>query len=154
MALFDSLIKPALDSINDLIGQFHLSPEDAAKAKQAIADASAKAQQTALDYDVQLNTIAGENIRADASNGDKYTARARPSFLYVVIFILAFNYIGIPLAQIAGTHVAPIVLPSDLLALFGIAMTGYSMSRTVEKIAALPGDSQISVLGMKIGNKS
>ncbi len=159
--LFDSLVKPALDSVNDLIGQFHMSPEDKAKATQAIADASAKAQQTAADYDIQLNSIAGQNIRADASSGDKFTARARPSFMYVIILVLAFNYIGLPIAQIFGSHVAPIQLPGDLLTLFGVCVTGYVMSRTAEKaissserIAAMPGDSQISVLGLKMGNKS
>jgi hypothetical protein len=152
--LFDSLIKPALDSVNDLIGQFHLSPEDAAKAQQALADASAKAAQTAADYDVQLNAIAGANIRADATDGDKYTERSRPTFLYVIIFVLAFNYVGIPIAQIFGSHVGPISLPADLLTLFGVAICGYSASRTIEKVSALPGDSQMSILGMKIGNKS
>jgi hypothetical protein len=152
--LFDSLIKPALDSVTALVSEFHLSPEDKAKAQQAIADAAAKARQASLDYDVQLNAIAGQNIRADASSGDKFTARARPSFLYVIIAVLGFNYIGLPLAGLFGAHAQPINLPADLLTLFGVCMTGYSMSRTAEKIAALPGDSQMSVLGIKIGNKS
>ena len=155
MALFDSLIKPALDSVTALIGEFHLSPEQAQQARQAIADASLKAQQSAIDYDAKLNDIAGQNIRADAQSGDKFTARARPSFLYVIIAVLAFNYIGIPLCSVFGSHAQPIALPADLLTLFGVAMTGYSMSRTAEKIAALPGDSQINVLGLlKVGNKS
>ncbi len=152
--LFDSLIKPALDSVNDLIGQFHLDPADKAKAQQAIADASAKAQETAANYDIQLNSIAGQNIRADASSGDKYTARARPSFMYVIIAVLAFNYMALPLFQVFGSHVQPIVLPADLLTLFGVCITGYVVSRSAEKVAALPGDSQISVLGVKISNKS
>jgi hypothetical protein len=155
MALFDSLVKPALDSVNDLIAQFHLSPEDKAKAQQAVADAADKARAQAEDYDVKLNDIAGQNIRADASSGDKFTERARPSFLYVIIAVLAFNYIGIPCAQLFGSHVAPITLPTDLLSLFGVAICGYSMSRTAEKVSALPGDSQINILGMlKVGNKS
>ena len=152
--LFDSLIKPALDSVTALVSEFHLSPEDKAKAQQAIADAAAKAQAAAVDYDVQLNSIAGQNIRADAQSGDKFTARARPSFLYVIIAVLGFNYIGLPLAGVFGSHAQPITLPTDLLTLFGVGLTGYSMSRTAEKIAAVPGDSQMSVLGIKIGNKS
>lgn len=155
MPLFDSLVKPALDSVTALVGEFHMSPEDKAKAQQALADAAAKAQQAAVDYDVQLNSIAGQNIRADAQSGDKFTSRARPSFLYVIIAVLGFNYIGLPLLKVFGSHVDPISLPADLLSLFGVAMCGYSMSRSAEKIAALPGDSQINVLGLlKVGNKS
>lgn len=154
MALFDSLIKPALDSVTALVGQFHLSPEDKAKAEQAIADARAKAQADALTYDAQLNAIAGENIRAEEQSGDKFTSRARPSFMYVVIGVIAFNYIALPIAQIFGSHVNPIQLPADLLTLFGVCVTGYTFSRLAEKVASLPGDSQMSVLGVKVGNKS
>jgi hypothetical protein len=155
MAIIDAILKPALDSVTKLIGEFHLSPEDKAKAEQAIADASARAQQAAADYDVKLNDIAGQNIRADAASGDKFTARARPSFVYLIIAVLAFNYIGLPLAAIFGSHVQPIVLPADLLALFGLCQTGYSFLRSSDKALALPGDTSVNVLGLfKASNKS
>src|SRR5690349_11377350 len=102
MALFDSLIKPALDSVTNLINQFHLSPEDKAKAEQAIRDAQEKARNDALEYDAKLNDIAGQNIRADAQNGDKFTSRARPMFMYIIEAILAANYILIPVAKLFG----------------------------------------------------
>lgn len=152
--LFQDLIKPALDSVTALISQFHMSPEEKMQAQRAIADASQKAQLAAQDYDIQLNAIAGQNIRADATSGDKYTERARPTFMYVVISVLAFNYIGLPIAEMFGSKVNPIVLPADVLTLFGVCVTGYVFSRTAEKVSALPGESQINVLGMKIGNKS
>lgn len=152
--IFDALIKPSLDSITNLVSQFHLSPEDKAKFDQQAADAVAKAQQASLDYDAKLNDIAGQNIRAEEQSGDKFTSRARPSFMYVIIAVFAFNYIGIPLAQIFGSHVQPIQLPTDLLTLFGVCVSGYAFSRTAEKIAAMPGDSQISFMGMKVGNKN
>lgn len=152
--IFDSLIKPALDTVTKLIEEFHLSPEDKLKAEQALRDAQDKARTDALEYDAKLNDIAGQNIRADAQSNDKYAARARPTFMYIVEAILGFNFIVIPLAKLFGSAIDPIVLPGDLLTLFGVCVTGYAMSRTVEKVAALPGDSQINILGMKIGNKS
>ena len=85
--------------------------------------------------------------------GDLYSDRARPTFAYAIVAILAFDYIAIPLAQMAGSSVHPIQLPSDLLTLFGVYLTGYGLSRSAEKIASLPGDSQMSVLGIRIGNK-
>ena len=85
---------------------------------------------------------------------DSFTARARPAFCYVIVAILAFNYIGLPALQVCGSHVAPLVLPPDLLTLFGVLMSAYGLSRTAEKVAALPGDSSISVLGVKVSNKS
>lgn len=149
-----SAIGPVFDGLSKVIGEFHMSPEEKAAAQQAISDAQAKAIQAAQDANIQLNAIASQNIRADATSGDKYTERARPTFMYVIIAVFAFNYIGLPIAQIFGSKVLPIVLPGDLLTLFGVCVTGYVMSRTAEKISAMPGDSQVSVLGMKAGNKS
>jgi len=153
MAIFDTMIKPALDSITTLIEQFHMSPEDKIKAQQAIADASQKAQADANNYEVQLNNIAGQNIRADAQSGDKFTQRARPLFMYIIEAILGFNYIGIPLTQMWGVKVSPIELPADLLTLFGVCVTGYVFARSAEKTLSLPGESVINVLGAKLSNK-
>lgn len=153
VSAFGSAIGPVFDGLTKVIGEFHMSPEEKIQAQQAIADAQAQAVAAAQNYNVQLNAIASSNIRADADSGDKFTQRARPTFMYVIIAVLAFNYIGLPFAQIFGSKIGPIVLPGDLLTLFGVCVTGYVMSRTAEKISAMPGDSQVSLLGMKAGNK-
>lgn len=155
--LFASAIGPAFDGISKLIGEFHMSPEEKQQAQQAIADAQAKASQAAQDYDVQLNSIAGENIRADASSGDKFTQRARPLFMYIIEAILVFNFIVVTGFQlVTGKVISPVVLPADLLTLFGVCVTGYVFNRTAEKIAGMSGDSNVSLLGglIKAGNKS
>lgn len=154
MPLLDTLISPILGQAKDIIAQFHLSPEDKAKADAAMAQLQQDATKQANDYEVQLNTIAGQNIRADAQSDDKFTQRARPLFMYIVEFILAFNYIGVPVAQMFGSKVQPINLPGDLLTLFGVCVTGYVFMRSAEKIAGLPGESTVNVLGAKFGNKS
>ena len=71
----------------------------------------------------------------------------------MIVAILAVDYIVLPVAQLFGSRVQPVALPADLLTLFGVGLTGYSLSRTAEKVAALPGESEISVLGLKVGNK-
>lgn len=155
MGLFDAIIAPSLKAATDLIGQFHESPTEKAAALQAIQDASVKMMKDSQDYDARMNEIASANITAEAKSGDKFTERARPSFMYVVISILAFNYMGIPLFQVFGSKVAPIQLPGDLLTLFGVCITGYVVSRGVEKIAAMPGDSQANIAGIvKVSQKN
>lgn len=155
MALFDALISPALKAVTDLISQFHLSPEEKAQATQAIADASARALLASQQYEVQLNQIASDNIKTEAASGDAYERRARPSFVYLVIAILAFDYIALPLFQVFGSKVAPIELPVPLLELFGAVVLGYVGARSIDKATALPGDSQVSILGIvKVANKS
>ncbi len=155
MALFDALIAPSLKAVTDLIGQFHESPAEKEAALKAVQEAAMQLQANSQQYDVQLNAIASQNITAEAKSGDKFTERARPSFMYVVIGVIGFNYIGIPVAQIFGSHVAPIQLPGDLLTLFGVCVTGYVVSRSAEKVAAMPGDSQVSLAGViKVSQKS
>ncbi len=121
----------------------------------ALQQNQAAIQEMQDNYETKLNDIAGQNIRADASSGDKFTQRARPLFMYMVEAILGFNYIGIPIAQMFGSHLTPMTLPPDLLVLFGTCVTGYVFNRTAEKISAMPGDSQINVAGiLRASNKS
>lgn len=141
------IISQAFSGLKDLIGEFHMSPEDKAKAQQAVVDAQAAAEQRGADLEEKLNDIAGQNIRADALSGDRYTSRARPTFMYIVEFILAFNYIGLPFLHIWAPSAVSLVLPTDLLTLFGVCVTGYVTARSVDKISAMPGDSTVSVFG-------
>lgn len=150
-------IQGLAETAKGIIEEFHMSPEQKAEQLAKIAAAQQAAQQAANDYDTKMNEIAGQNIRADDATADKYTQRARPSFMYIVEVILGFNYIAIPATQIfMGKALAPVVLPADLLTLFGVCVTGYVCSRTAEKISALSGDSQIKLpFGLGgISNKS
>jgi hypothetical protein len=128
-----------LTTVKGLIDDFHASPELKAQM-QAAADANAtqiQLAQTALESKAQ-DTLAREteaasaNIRADAASGDKYTSRARPSFVYVVLVILSCNYIVFPLVG-----KAPLAFPDALFWLFGSCMLGYTGARTWEKTAIL-----------------
>jgi hypothetical protein len=122
----------------DVVGQFHESAEDKAKF-QSLIDANAAAiaakqielQEKAEDsYQVELNT-ASANIRAEMLTGDKFTVRARPSYIYVVEVILLGNFIVFPLL---GKE--PIKFPTDLYYLFGVCITGYIGARSWDKRTA------------------
>ncbi len=150
-------IQGLAETAKGIIEEFHMSPEQKAEQLAKVQAAQLAAQQAANDYDAKMNDIAGQNIRADDATGDKFTQHARPWFMYIVEMILAFNYIVIPGAQMfMGKTLAPVLLPADLLTLFGVCVTGYVMNRTAEKIAGMPGDSQIKLpfgLG-SVSNKS
>jgi hypothetical protein len=151
---FSSAIGPAFDGISKLIGQFHMSPEEKLQAQQAIADAAQKARSAAQDYDVQLNSIAGQNIRAEEGSGDKFTVRARPSVIWMGVLLIFWNYAIVPTFGHKWAMV-PATLPDAFWWTWGTVVTGYVFSRSTEKIAQMPGDSQLNVLGMlKVGNKS
>ncbi|MBR8535373.1 holin family protein [Carboxylicivirga sediminis] len=81
-------------------------------------------------------------IIAEAKSQDKWTSRARPSFMYVFYMLLLFSIpMGILAAfqpEIARSISAGIkayleALPSELWYLFGTGYLGYSIVRTKEK---------------------
>lgn len=100
------------------------SPEDAVKLQEL----ATKYQEDIIAADVQMQQAASANIQADAKSGDKFTQRARPSFMYIVEIILVCNYIIFPLI-----NRSPLNLPEPLFWLFGSAILGYTGARTWEK---------------------
>lgn len=149
-----SAIGPVFDGLTKVIGEFHMSPEEKAQAQQAIADAQAKAVQAAQDANIQLNTIAGQNIRAEETADDNFTKRARPAVIWMGNLLIFWNY-GLVPALLLHWHATPVVMPDAFWWTWGTVVTGYVFSRGAEKIAQMPGDSQINLGGLlKIGNKS
>lgn len=130
------------DVFSKVVGTFKLAPEKAAELeslKEAHAADLAKLQlqmemqtQDAITREVEA---ASANIRAEATNGDKFTSRARPTFLYVCNSILIWNYMVVP--TMGRT---PINFPEPLFWLFGSVMLGYVGARSWEKISAVKAD--------------
>lgn len=147
-----ALIGPSFDAISKIISEFHLAPDEKIKLQQAQEELRQNIAKQADDFEVQLNETASKNITADANSKDMFTERARPMFMYLVEAILGMNYLFIPFCAIFGSKLQPFPLPGDLLVLFGTCITGYVFSRSVDKALALPGNTQINVLGMKMAN--
>lgn len=123
----------------DVVGEFHLSPDDKAKFQAAIDENQKEIQIAQIELEAKAQDevareveAASANIRADAVSGDKYTSRARPSFIYFMLLILLFNYVVFPLV---GRAV--LVFPDALFWLFGSCMLGYTGARTWEKYSIL-----------------
>ena len=147
-----SIIGPAFDGIAKLIAQFHMTPDEKAQLQAAHEKMQADLQTQAENYEVALNETASKNITADANSKDGYTERARPTFMYIVELILAFNYIVLPFLGLFNKSAKPIELPGDLLTLFGVCVTGYVCARSADKALGLPGNTSINVLGIKASN--
>jgi hypothetical protein len=142
--LFTSAIGPAFEGVSKLIGQFHMSPEEKAQLQQQIAEAQQKAQQASQDYDTKLNDIAGQNIRAEETSGDKFTIRARPAVIWMGNVLIFWNYALVPTIGHKWS-LSPATLPDAFWWTWGTVVTGYVFSRSVEKVMQMPGDSQIKL---------
>ena len=154
MGLWDKIFGGAgvLDGVNKIIGKFKLDPEVKAKLEAELRANELEFKKLELeleakiaDYQAREIEAAGANIRAEAQSGDKYTARARPTFLYLMYVILGWNFILLPLIQyVNGKPPLPIDLPPDIYYLFGAGFLGYVGGRTWEKlgVSRLLGDKK------------
>ena len=142
MGLMDSLFGGGVGKlVQDVVGTFKLSPAARQEFEKALEDHRFELEKLDRAYDSKLLDAqtkeieaASANIRAEASSGDPYTSRARPTFLYLIYVILAWNYILIPTVLLfKGQPPAPINLPPDLLTLFGAGYLGYVHYRSKDK---------------------
>lgn len=143
--------------ISDIIGKFKADPNKVIEMQEMVAQNASVIEQKQLELQgkledglaVEVNSAAA-NIQAEAKS-DRYTARARPTFLYIVEAILGFNWIVCPLSH--GMFV-PLPLDPNVLKLFGLCITGYTAFRSFDKFLSLPGDSSVKLGPLQIGNKS
>jgi hypothetical protein len=147
-----------LDGISNIIKDFKLSPEDKANLQLQLTQNADVVAEHEEDYNAKLNDIAGENIRAEDAAGDKYTERARPSVIWVGLFVIVWNYCG-PMTVVnhfLHLGVTTLDLPAYFWEAWSAIALGYVVSRTIDKTMALPGDSSVKLpfgLG-SVANKS
>ena len=157
MNILQQLLSGTLGNlITSLINEFHLDPEKKAQYEVQMAQLQAQAAQADADLEAKLADTAGQNIRAEETSGDKYTVRARPTVLYVVLGILVFNLVIVKILSYASNRTfAQIDLPDPLLWLFGSIILGYVGARSWDKFIQAPGESTLQLPGgIKIGNTS
>ena len=142
-----------IDSIGIKALSFIPDPEKKLEFQQHTMDVQAKA---ATD---QLAAITAQ-IQAQAGNGDKSLWKERAFFCVTMTLLYVWNY-----AICRFFHQVPIEFPAYLHLIFVTIMLGLTgaptafgaltdLLKSIPGIMALPGDSQVSVLGVKIGNKS
>lgn len=139
MAFLDAIMGGGVGKlVKDVVGTFKLSPAaqlefDAKLAEYqfqlAVKDRELEAK--LAEFQARETESAAGNIRAEASSDDKFTSRARPSFLYACIAIVVNNWIALPWAG-----KPPVEVPAELYWLMGVCVTGYVASRGWEKVMA------------------
>lgn len=124
------------DLVLGVLDRIKLAPEKKAEIELAMANHAFEIQKLEMELQAKEQERIGKeieaasaNIRAEASSGDKFTSRARPMFIYLMIFVLGWNYVIVPLF-----HHSPLEFPEPLFWLFGSVMLGYTGARTWEKI--------------------
>ena len=132
MSILSTLVGP-LSSIIDRI-----LPDKEARDRAKLELIKLEGSQELEEVRVQMSAIL-----AEAQSTDPWTSRARPSFLYVMYFLLLWS---VPMGLIAafrpeaardiaaGMNAYLAGIPEPLYALFGTGYLGYTMARQWGKI--------------------
>ena len=132
----DDAVANASKLIDDAINKIWPNPEDAAAAQATIIKATSDAALASLQQQMSV-------MLAEANSADKWTSRARPSFMYVMYtLILASLPLGVLYAFdpkhadliAVGLQKWLAAIPDTLWQMFGFCFCGYTAGRTMEKI--------------------
>lgn len=142
------------DVIKNIIAEFRVTPDVKAQLEAQLAEKQLDIAQQEMDINAKLNDIAGQNIRAEQESGDKYVTRARPSWAWGGLCVVAWNYCVMPCLQAAHVGAGPVNLPDAFWWTVGTVVTGYVFNRTAQDIMQMPGDSSIKLGPLQLGQKS
>lgn len=127
--------------VKDVVGTFKVDPTKKLELEALVKEHEFELAKIQAELEAKLEEgrvkeieAAGANIRAEAASGDRFTSRARPSFIYTMLVIFICNFIVFPFM-----HRDPISFPESLFWLFGSCMLGYTGARTWEKIGLPKG---------------
>ena len=137
MGLWDSIIGGGVGKlVKDVVGTFHLSPEAKLEFEREIAakehDLARKDKELeGRVMDLQSTEIeaARDVVKAELATGDKYTSRARPTFVYVVLGVIVHNYV---IVSYIGSP--PIDFPDQLFDVMTMVLLGIVGGRSLEKV--------------------
>ena len=141
-------IGEAVKGIGDVVDRFVTTPDEKTTAKLEIQKILA-AQDAPLQETLRAEISAKEKILvAELQSGDRYTARARPTIVYVGLAVIVANDCLFPwLAWAFGKAPPTFSLPSEFWIAWGGVVSVYAIGRTMEKRGASGG-----VVGAITGN--
>lgn len=154
-SLLSGPISGIINAIGGIIGQFKLSPEEAAKVQQELLKAQQEFEEAMTQADLQFAQTQRDIIVAELQQDDKYTKRARPTVVYAGLLLLAINNMVLPwVAYFVGKATLPTVEfpPEFWVGWSGIVAT-WAIGRTVEKKAAIQSKEPDAITKLIIGKK-
>ena len=132
----------AYDPVTAAIDLVKMGINKAFPDKTEAAKINAQLETARQNGDLKELEIGMSAIVMEAKSSDPWTSRARPSFLYVMYFMIlmavpmgilaAFKPLFIQ-AIIDGMRLWLEAIPSELYALFGAGYLGYSTMRSIDK---------------------
>lgn len=115
--------------------------DKAVEDKDLNAKLKAELQSQLLQSHTEELKAAASIIEAEAKAG-WFTSSWRPLLMYVLIFILVWNYIFGPIVKFFFSAAITIELPGDVWTLLQIGLGGYVVGRSAESVARTMANKQ------------
>lgn len=136
--LFSGGITEVVDSVSGVVDKFTLSKEEKLQFKSEMQSRLMQIEsELEKTYRTEIESRA-DIIKAEMSQGDKYTKRARPTIIYTGLGFVFIIYVLLPfIAYISGTPQAEmpnIDLPAEFWWAWGTVVSVYGVGRSAEKI--------------------
>jgi len=134
--LFSKGITDVVDSVSDVIDRFTLSKEEKQEFKLEMQSRMMQLESELEEtYRKELDARQ-EIIKAELSQGDNYTKRARPTIVYSGLAFIFLVYVIVPvIAYISGANQMPdIKLPAEFWWAWGTVVGVYGVGRSAEKM--------------------
>ena len=125
---------PMLNAVAPLAKILFNTIEKAVPDKDLQEKLKVQLQTQLLQSHTQELTAAAKIIEAEAKAG-WFASSWRPLLMYVLIFILVWNYVIGPVIKIFTGAVISFELPGDVWSLLQIGLGGYVLGRSAESVA-------------------
>ena len=125
---------PMLGAIAPLAKILFNTIEKAVPDKDLQEKLKAQLQTQLLQSNTQELTAAAKIIEAEAKAG-WFASSWRPLLMYVLIFILVWNYVIGPVIKVFTGAVISFELPGDVWTLLNVGLGGYVIGRSAESVA-------------------
>jgi len=136
----------------DLIDRFIPDPAEKAAALAHLQDQQLTMALAQIDQQTKLTQQAGANIQNDGLSG------LRKGFGYAVVsgFVWDTVICSIPQFHLKPVDIPPMFLTAFIALILGMEGTPFlrNVLDSAKTVALAPGDSSVSVLGVKVANKS
>ena len=125
---------PMLNAVAPLAKILFNTIEKAVPDKDLQEKLKAQLQTQLLQSHTQELTAAARIIEAEAKAG-WFASSWRPLLMYVLIFILVWNYVIGPVIKVFTGAVISFELPGDVWTLLNVGLGGYVIGRSAESVA-------------------
>jgi len=125
---------PALQIVAPLAKMLFSTVDKAVTDKDLAAKLKAELQIKLMETSAQEVKAAASIIEAEAKS-NWYVSGWRPTLMYVLIFILVWNYILGPFMMLLFKAQITFTLPGDVWTLLTVGLGGYTIGRSAESVA-------------------